>query len=497
VHADAGRYERAVAEFARAVAATQELEPWAYDSYGYALWALDENERAAGVLRRALELQPESDWTLDLLATVEHELGNHGEALRLVDAALELDPYVAEYHWTRTSILRKLGRSREADAAARRAAELDPDSAEDDPEPFLMLVGFGMIWVMALLWLGLLALVALALRAGQLRQLAADPDGHLLARFDGRAPELFRIYLQNITLTLLTLGVYRFWAKVRVTRYRHQHTSFAGGRFDYHATGREKFIGFCKGLVVLAPVLGALYVEYRLLVPEVGADLALTLCFWTFLLVLLLLRPLLLVGRQRFNLSRTSWSNLRFRFTGTVGDAWRLHLRDLPLIVGTFGIYLMWHQCNVRRFRMRHTRLGELGFDYRGEGGELFRITLVGGFLCYVTLGAYVPWQIAAIHRFHVANTTLRGVRFRSRLTGDMVFAMCVPAVLASVATLGLALPWAITRWYRISTDTTSYPEPIDPGELRSIHDAAASPVVEGIGEAGDALAELGEAFGA
>ncbi|MEM8813756.1 MAG: DUF898 family protein, partial [Pseudomonadota bacterium] len=54
------------------------------------------------------------------------------------------------------------------------------------------------------------------------------------------ANELFKIYLQNIVFTVLTLGVYRFWARVRNRRFHYLHTEFAGGRFDYHATGREK-----------------------------------------------------------------------------------------------------------------------------------------------------------------------------------------------------------------------------------------------------------------
>ena len=74
---------------------------------------------------------------------------------------------------------------------------------------------------------------------------------------------------------------------------------------------------------------------------------------------------------------------------------------------------------------------------------------------------------------------------------------MGAPAMLAVVLTLGLALPWALNRWYQLTTNTTSHPDAVDLDELASIHDARSSALLEGVGEAGDALAEIGEMFGA
>ena len=179
-----------------------------------------------------------------------------------------------------------------------------------------------------------------------------------------------------------------------------------------------------------------------------------------------------------------------------MGDAYRLYLTDLVLIGLTFGIYTIWHQCNVRRFRLRHTRMGDVGFDYRGNGAELFGISLSGGILSYLTLGIYLPWHIARLLRFHMENTTFRRHAFQSRLTGGQVLSVGAPAILAIILTLGLAIPWALNRWYRLVTNTTSYPGPIDLDELRSIHDESAGAMLEGVGEAGDAIAEIGELFG-
>ncbi len=44
-------------------------------------------------------------------------------------------------------------------------------------------------------------------------------DRRARLRHHGAAGELFKIYVVNILLTLVTLGIYRFWAKTRVRRY--------------------------------------------------------------------------------------------------------------------------------------------------------------------------------------------------------------------------------------------------------------------------------------
>src|SRR5689334_20764774 len=68
--------------------------------------------------------------------------------------------------------------------------------------------------------------------------------------FRGSAGSLFGIQLVNMLLTLCTLGVYMFWAKVRVRRYLWGQTEFEGDRFAYHGTAGELLIGSLKAVAV-------------------------------------------------------------------------------------------------------------------------------------------------------------------------------------------------------------------------------------------------------
>ena len=113
-----------------------------------------------------------------------------------------------------------------------------------------------------------------------------------------------------------------------------------------------------------------------------------------------------------------------------------------------------------------------------------------------MTLGLYVPWYVAARHRFFMNHTAFKGKRFVSNLSGRSVLAVGGPAFLITVVTFGLALPWAITRWRTLLTHNTWYSAALDASELSSIRDEAASSTLEGLGEAGDVLGEIGDLFG-
>src|SRR4249920_1556785 len=53
-------------------------------------------------------------------------------------------------------------------------------------------------------------------------------------RFTGSGGEYFRIWIVNLLLSVVTLGIYSAWAKVRRMRYIYGNTHLAGDVFEYH-----------------------------------------------------------------------------------------------------------------------------------------------------------------------------------------------------------------------------------------------------------------------
>ena len=62
----------------------------------------------------------------------------------------------------------------------------------------------------------------------------SDKDSVSL-EFKGSGSEFFQIWIVNLILSILTLGIYSAWAKVRTKRYLYGNTSIEGASFEYHA----------------------------------------------------------------------------------------------------------------------------------------------------------------------------------------------------------------------------------------------------------------------
>jgi len=75
-------------------------------------------------------------------------------------------------------------------------------------------------------------------------------------RYFGEDGKLFGLYIKTTLLTLITLGIYRFWARTRIRKYIWSATSGDKDSFEYTGTGLEKFLGFLVAIVILAIYLG-------------------------------------------------------------------------------------------------------------------------------------------------------------------------------------------------------------------------------------------------
>ena len=53
--------------------------------------------------------------------------------------------------------------------------------------------------------------------------------------FEGNTGEFFRIWITNLFLSIITLGIYSPWAKVQNTKYLYQNLVIDGHRFNYIA----------------------------------------------------------------------------------------------------------------------------------------------------------------------------------------------------------------------------------------------------------------------
>lgn len=130
--------------------------------------------------------------------------------------------------------------------------------------------------------------------------------------FKGSGLEYFKIWIVNILLTIITLGIYYPWAKVRNNRYFYGNSVFGDKNFEYHATGKQLFFAYliALALFIIFQVVSS-FSQYGTL----------------FLLVLFFIAiPWIIWRSMRFNMNITSFSNVRFKFEGELGKSYLIFL---------------------------------------------------------------------------------------------------------------------------------------------------------------------------
>lgn len=207
--------------------------------------------------------------------------------------------------------------------------------------------------------------------------------------FTGTTREYFGIWIVNVLLTIVTLGVYSAWAKVRRQRYFYGNTWLAGASFDYHARPIRILVG---RIIVLA-----MLVAYNLalqFVPVVGG---LILAVGIFAVPWFVMRGL------RFNARVTSYRNVRFDFTGTYGGGVLAYVVGSMLVYGTGGVLAPLASQWMWSYNLGNLRYGDRPVECRPRLEKLYRQwwlpagVLAGGAIVLATLAVALVYLAATV----------------------------------------------------------------------------------------------------
>lgn len=136
--------------------------------------------------------------------------------------------------------------------------------------------------------------------------------------FTGSFKEYFGIWFVNILLTIITLGIYSPWAKVRNAQYFYNHTFVADANFQYLADPMRILIG---RLIAIG-----LFIAWQF-----SATVSPLLSLFMGLVFMMAL-PWMIISSLRFQAVNSAYRNIRFDFQGTYGQA-LFHFIVLPVIM--------------------------------------------------------------------------------------------------------------------------------------------------------------------
>ncbi|HYM30891.1 MAG TPA: DUF898 family protein [Candidatus Cybelea sp.] len=254
------------------------------------------------------------------------------------------------------------------------------------------------------------------------------------------ARSLALLLLKNYALTLVTLGIYRFWAKTAVRRYFWSSIRIADEPLEYTGRGIELFIGF---LIVLAVLIVFAVLNSAIKFLAQTDPISAAVLQVVYLIVLIVLVQVAMFRARRYRLSRTRWRGIR---CGQDGSTWRylgIFLLYSLLGIVTLGISTPWARVALERYKMVHTRFGDRYFAFEASGLKLLPKWLVL-YLPIVLATALIVWL------------NLDNFLLMQKLSGDPDAMRKHPeAAKAALAFLWIYLPFAFGIfgyvWYRLA----------------------------------------------
>jgi uncharacterized membrane protein YjgN (DUF898 family) len=219
-------------------------------------------------------------------------------------------------------------------------------------------------------------------QAGSAAPLPANPNAaQQLLHFSGTGAEYFGIWIVNLLLTIVTLGIYASWAKVRRLQYFYRHTTVAGSSFDFHGRAIKIFVG---RLIALAM---AFVYSYSLRVQSPAMVLVTLAAF-------ALLMPWLLRSSLRFRLYNTSWRGTRFHFRGTVAGAYRVFLLNGLLAVITLYVMAPFMHQRLKAYQHDNSWFGRTRCSFHAGAAQFYLLYLL---LLALVFGFFIVVGITGI----------------------------------------------------------------------------------------------------
>lgn len=287
--------------------------------------------------------------------------------------------------------------------------------------------------------------------------------------FKGTGESLFMISLVNVFRTVVTFGIYVFWAKVRVRHYLYDQTEFAGDHFRYHGTGWDLMLGFFNAIRVVGVPFVCLAAGPELINwtgwIQISEWIQLTAALLAIALFVTLF-PVATVRARRYRLAHTSWRGIRGSFVGSDWQYFKLCLTGTALSVITLGVYYPFFDVKRQAFLISHSRVGNQSFSFDGNGWGLTPDFLTAILLTPFTLGLCWNWYSAWRQQYYWAHTSFAGGRFAFTGTGGALCRLRLENSFFLACTMGLAWPWTTIRNISFVLDHLTFMGPTNLDQL-------------------------------
>ena len=199
-------------------------------------------------------------------------------------------------------------------------------------------------------------------------------------------PGLLKLCIVNFLLGIITLSLYRFWAKTHVRKNIWSSIHINGEPLEYTGTGKELFMGALMVFLILVLPLVVVSALAQIFMPEL-----IPLIQVMALMFIYVMWGYALYKARKFQLSRTNWRGIR----GTLAGSPMIYSLTYFGSLLASGMSLGWATPVMNTVLQEQiigdTRFGDAAFKFKGKAGPLYPTYALCWFL---TIGAFVAVAI-------------------------------------------------------------------------------------------------------
>ena len=318
---------------------------------------------------------------------------------------------------------------------------------------------------------------------------------------DAKLGALYKLWVVNILLNIITLGIYSFWGKTRVRRYVVSCFKLVDDRFEFTGTGKEIFLAFLKALIFLIlisiPLFLAVYdtlkvqeeqseliakmeevkeqmqaleakeqvteaevqhyqalkkeekeisnlVFQHVLSDHMPAFIVIMLYYFFYLLYLPFVAKF---GVMHYLTGHLRWRGIRGDLQGSAFLYGLYAVLHTLLVILTLGLWLPVAQVKLMKYKQNRLYFGSQKGEYvSGQLGSLFLSHILTLLLFIPTLSLSRFWYRARLARMHMSCFRLNGLLFESTITGWGLLKLKLLNFLILIFTLGIGYPIVLKR---------------------------------------------------
>lgn len=267
----------------------------------------------------------------------------------------------------------------------------------------------------------------------------------------GKFFNVLGLALKNAGLTIITLTMYRFWARTSMRRRLWSRTWVMGDPLEYTGNAVELFRGFLIALPCF--FLPAIFVFYIAPFAMEGVWAG-----WLTFTFYVLSVPLIAAARywmRRYQLSRTRWRGIKL---GLAGSAWGFAMASWGwwvLQVLSLGWYTPAARINRARLMWENTRFGDQPFLFDAPSGESAQRGMwwpfAFGWVTFALISFATPVVVALVSAMLVANLGI-DPSDQASYTGALVLVYAGMLVVYGVSWLICWAPYNAAAMNRIAS---------------------------------------------